>query len=61
MSLLEATWNLGIHTEMISDGAMRAIQRGVVTGIQKTIHQGKVVITFALGSEELYSSWTTTR
>lgn len=45
---------LGIHTEMISDGAMRAIQRGIVTGNHKTLHQGKVVITFALGSHELY-------
>jgi acyl-CoA hydrolase len=39
---------------MISDGAMRAIQRGVVTGAHKTLHPGKVVCTFALGSEELY-------
>jgi len=45
---------LGIHTEMISDGAMRAIERGVVTGTHKTVHPGKVVITFALGSGELY-------
>jgi acyl-CoA hydrolase len=46
--------DLGVHTEMISDGAMRAIERGIVTGNQKTLHQGKVVITFALGSEVLY-------
>jgi acyl-CoA hydrolase len=46
--------DLGIHTEMISDRAMKAIQLGIVTGNQKTLHQGKVVITFALGSEELY-------
>ncbi len=52
---MEGDLELGIHTEMISDRAMRAIQRGVVTGNQKTLHQGKVVITFALGSEELYS------
>ncbi len=45
---------LGIHTEMISDGAMRAIERGVVTGTRKTLHPGKVVLTFALGSEQLY-------
>jgi len=45
---------LGVHTEMISDGAMRAITRGVVTGVYKTLHPGKVVCTFALGSEELY-------
>ncbi len=51
---LEGPLELGIHTEMISDGAMQAIQRGVVTGFRKTLHQGKVIITFALGSEELY-------
>lgn len=51
---LEGSLELGIHTEMISDGAMHAIERGVVTGYRKTLHQGKVIITFALGSEELY-------
>ncbi|MFC1529190.1 acetyl-CoA hydrolase/transferase family protein [Gemmatimonadota bacterium] len=51
---LEGPLELGIHTEMISDGAMHAINRGVVTGFRKTLHQGKVIITFALGSEELY-------
>jgi 4-hydroxybutyrate CoA-transferase len=51
---LEGPLDLGIHTEMISDGAMLAIERGVVTGNRKSIHHGKVVITFALGSERLY-------
>lgn len=51
---IEGPMELGIHTEMISDGALRAIERGVVTGTQKTLHPGKVVITFALGSQELY-------
>jgi acyl-CoA hydrolase len=51
---LDGDLDLGIHTEMISNGAMEAIQRGVVTGNQKTLHPGKVVITFALGTEELY-------
>ena len=51
---MEPGLELGVHTEMISDGAMRAIQRGVVTGAHKTLHPGKVVCTFALGSEELY-------
>lgn len=51
---LDGDLELGIHTEMISDGAMRAIERGVVTGNRKTLHPGKVVITFALGSERLY-------
>ena len=51
---MEGSLELGIHTEMLSDQAMHAIERGVVTGSRKTIHQGKVIITFALGSEELY-------
>jgi acyl-CoA hydrolase len=51
---MEGDLQLGVHTEMISDGAMRAIQRGVVTGTHKTVHQGKVVCTFALGTDELY-------
>jgi acyl-CoA hydrolase len=51
---LDGPLDLGIHTEMISDGAMRAIERGVVTGNSKTLHPGKVVLTFALGTEILY-------
>ncbi len=51
---MEGDLELGIHTEMMSDGAMRAIERGVVTGTRKTLHPGKVVITFALGTEQLY-------
>ncbi len=51
---MDGSLDLGIHTEMISDQAMLAIERGVVTGNQKTLHPGKVVITFALGSDELY-------
>jgi acyl-CoA hydrolase len=46
--------DLGIHTEMLSDGAMRAIELGIVTGQKKTLHPGKAVITFALGSRTLY-------
>jgi acyl-CoA hydrolase len=51
---MEGPMELGIHTEMISDGAMQAIERGVVTGTRKTLHAGKVVCTFALGSARLY-------
>lgn len=46
--------DLGIHTEMISDGIMALIQAGVITGTRKTLHPGKVVATFLLGSKELY-------
>ncbi|MBP7149183.1 MAG: acetyl-CoA hydrolase/transferase family protein [Acidobacteria bacterium] len=52
--MLDGVKDLGVHTEMLSDGAMKAIERGIVTGQRKTLHQGKAVITFALGSNELY-------
>jgi acyl-CoA hydrolase len=45
---------LGIHTEMISDGVVDLIERGVVTGEAKVVHPGKVVAGFALGSRKLY-------
>jgi len=51
---LEGNLELGIHTEMFSDGAMGAIERGVVTGTRKSLHPGKVVITFAWGTTQLY-------
>jgi acyl-CoA hydrolase len=51
---LEGRLELGVHTEMMSDGAMHAIERGVVTGAKKNLHPGKVLMTFALGSDSLY-------
>lgn len=46
--------DLGVHTEMVSDGIMEAIEKGIITGSRKSIHRGKVICTFALGSERLY-------
>lgn len=46
--------DLGIHTELLSDGAVDLVERGVVTGIHKARRRGKVVATFALGSQRLY-------
>jgi 4-hydroxybutyrate CoA-transferase len=46
--------DLGSHTEMVSDGVMEAIQSGVITGAKKTFHPNKVIMTFLLGSKELY-------
>lgn len=46
--------NLGIHTEMVSDGIMDGVEAGVITGSKKSIHRGKVIGTFALGSRRLY-------
>ena len=46
--------NLGIHTEMFSDGVIRLIEKGVITNSQKTLHPGKVVMSFVMGSRQLY-------
>lgn len=46
--------DLGIHTEMFSDGVMRLTKQGVITGNRKTIHQGKIIGSFAAGSHELF-------
>lgn len=54
LSLLEGKRDLGIHTEMIADGLMRAMEQGIITGTKKTLHPGKVIGTFALGTQKLY-------
>lgn len=46
--------DLGIHSEMISDGIIDLIEGGVVTGRRKNIHKGKVVTSFCMGSRRLY-------
>lgn len=46
--------DLGVHTEMLSDGILQLIEKGVVTGARKTLHRGKVVASFALGTQKLY-------
>ena len=54
LSLLDGKKDLGIHTEMVSDGVVKAIDRGIITNQKKTLHPGKVIATFVLGSENLY-------
>lgn len=46
--------DLGVHTEMLSDGVVDLIEAGVVTGRRKNIHRGKVVTSFCMGSRRLY-------
>ena len=46
--------NLGIHTEMVVDGMVDLIEAGVVTNKNKTLHPGKTIGAFALGSRKLY-------
>jgi acyl-CoA hydrolase len=46
--------DLGVHSEMCSDGVIDLIEAGVITGERKNIHRGKVVIGFVLGTERLF-------
>lgn len=46
--------HLGIHTEMFSDGVLPLLANGVFTNQRKTRHPGKIVTTFAMGSQALY-------
>jgi 4-hydroxybutyrate CoA-transferase len=46
--------DLGIHTEMFSDGVVELFEAGVVTGEAKTLHKGKLVSSFVLGSKKTF-------
>jgi acetyl-CoA hydrolase len=46
--------DLGIHTELFSDGVIDLVEAGVLTGARKSIHVGKIVAGFILGSRRLY-------
>ena len=48
--------NLGVHTEMLTDGIMDLYRAGVVTGSAKTVHPGKIVCSFGLGSQTTYDA-----
>jgi acyl-CoA hydrolase len=54
MSLLHDRRDLGVHTELLSDGLVDLVERGVVTGTRKTLNPGKIVTTFALGTKRVY-------
>ena len=47
--------DLGIHTEMFADGVLGLIRKGIITGRNKKIDQGKIVASFLLGSSDVYS------
>jgi 4-hydroxybutyrate CoA-transferase len=47
--------DLGIHSEMFSDGVVRLVEAGVITNARKTLHPGKIVVGFVLGTQALYT------
>jgi acyl-CoA hydrolase len=46
--------NLGVHSEMFSDGILPLVEKGVVNGKNKKLDNGKMVATFLMGSKQLY-------
>jgi 4-hydroxybutyrate CoA-transferase len=46
--------DLGVHTELFSDGVIDLFAAGVITNARKTLHQGKITAGFAIGTRRLY-------
>ncbi len=46
--------DLGIHTELFSDGIIDLVEAGVLTNARKTLHQGKIIAGFIIGTKRLY-------
>jgi acyl-CoA hydrolase/GNAT superfamily N-acetyltransferase len=54
LGFLHTKKDLGIHTEMITDGVVDLVKSGVVNGSRKKVDKGKVVTSFCLGTKKLY-------
>jgi acyl-CoA hydrolase len=54
MASLRDHRNLGVHTELLSDGVVDLIETGVVNGVAKRLNRTKTVGTFALGTDRLH-------
>ncbi|MFN7948143.1 MAG: acetyl-CoA hydrolase/transferase C-terminal domain-containing protein [Blastocatellia bacterium] len=54
LTALKQHRDLGVHTEMFSDGIIELIESGVINGQRKAVHPGKVVGSFVLGTRRLY-------
>ena len=47
--------DLGVHSELFSDGVIELVNAGVLTNARKTLHPGKIIAGFILGTQELYN------
>jgi acyl-CoA hydrolase len=54
LAALAGRLDLGVHTEMVSDGVMHLAEAGVITGRRKTFLPGKIVTSFVMGTRRLY-------
>jgi len=56
LAALAGKKDLGVHSEMISDGVLELVRAGAVTGRRKSLHAGRVVTSFCMGSRRLYEA-----
>ncbi|OGL40750.1 MAG: 4-hydroxybutyrate CoA-transferase [Candidatus Schekmanbacteria bacterium GWA2_38_9] len=54
LSFLGNKKDLGIHTEMFSDGIIELVEKSVINNEKKTLHPGKIISSFLMGSKNLY-------
>lgn len=54
MNYLHNKNDLGIHTEMFSDGVVDLVEEGIINGEKKTLHPGKIIAGFVLGTRKSY-------
>jgi 4-hydroxybutyrate CoA-transferase len=54
LSYLTDKKHLGVHSEMVSDGIIDLIEKGIITNEQKTLHPGKILAGFVLGTRRLF-------
>ena len=54
MKYLKHSKDLGIHTEMFSDGVIDLVEEGIINGEKKTLHPGKIIAGFVLGTRRSY-------
>jgi acyl-CoA hydrolase len=54
LELLNGKKDIGIHTELISDGIVQAVEKGIITNRCKKKHQGKTIASFVLGTDKVY-------
>ncbi len=54
LSCLSDKRDLGLHTEMFSDGIIPLVEEGVITNARKTLHPNKIVASFCMGTKKLY-------
>ncbi|MDR1091819.1 MAG: 4-hydroxybutyrate CoA-transferase [Prevotella sp.] len=54
LNALKKKKDLGIHSEMFSDGVIELVESGVINGRKKTLHQGKMIANFLIGTRNFY-------